>query len=697
MAGEEAKQDMMFEVMCFSWGDIGLEEDFEKDGISVHVENVCVTEEVTAVSPLQVDAVIFSSNSKRMLKPEMTKYITRYENALLRVWLQNQPDDFDPGLIQREKLLVVHGQRRCQTFLKQFFSQMCAFLTKLISKLDLNDSKTVELEDLTVYAEEFGVEFTPQDLDFFLSEYQDEGDLFLTSRGILKWVKKGKPECKVGTIIMKVIEAKNLLKGYSVAIKKVFLGDEIPAIKPHPLQGDIEITVGDKDFVPGASAEAHVWSRNRLPHAHPADILELSSVDSDFILSVTLRRNPDRSFTQIQDFMRNAIYKAECLIALGGPGEIETAVTVDYRITETDATFYIIIDLSIAASRDSSMRRDLRALVSSLNGLSDYEAHLTLESKTGLKDMLTRDTENFQDFVGMGVRVALKYALDSRLRDLLYSFPALPIGLYPYFLIRELTLKSHFANLTDLPEGLQKLTRKVVPNQLSTLSGLLSLFGSVLNKTFRDKAVEKQIELMLKTTTALFDVTHVQLGMTFFKLAGEAVLHLQGLDEVMNMDLGEIRRKADEVKRAKQVESKSASESGSEVSIKRRPARECTRSLKSGSNGSQHCEQVVGSDSEGSYIGQAVAKKERGRAALVKGSDSGSGNSPLRSRSISKSPPRRLDSGPASPAAVRKASIGSEGSVGSIGSEHLPVKIQMERKASIGRSSSSGSRGSLSD
>ena len=692
MAGEEAKQDMMFEVMCFSWGDVSLEEDFEKDGISVHVENACVTEELTAVSPLQVDAVIFSSNSKSMLKPEMTKYIARYEKTLLRVWLQNQPDDFDPSLIQREKLLVVHGQRRCQTFLKQFFSQMCAFLTKLISKLDLNDSKTVELEDLTVYAEEFGVEFTPQDLDFFLSEYQDEGDLFLTSRGILKWVKKGRPDCKVGTIIMKVIEAKNLLKGYSVVIKKVFLGDEIPAIKSHPLQGDIEITVGEKDFVPGAAAEAHIWSRNRLPHAHPADILGLSSVDSDFILSVTLRRNPDRSFTQIQDFMRNAIYKAECLIALGGPGEVETAITVDYRITETDATFYIIIDFSILASRDSSMRRDFKAFVSSLNELSDYEAHLTLESKTGLKDMLTRETDNFQDFVGMGVRIALKYALDSKLRDFLYSFPALQASFYPYFLIRELKLKSHFANLTDLPEDLQKLTRKAVPDQVSTLSGLLSLFGSVLNETFRQQAIEKQIELMLKTTTSLFDVTQVQLGMTFFKLAGEAVLHLQGLDEVMSMDIGEIRRKADEVKRAKQAQSHSASESGSENSLSRKPARKCSDSIGRRSSGSIIGEQVVGSGSEISDRG----RERRGRAVLLKGSDSGSAKSPPRSRSISGSPPRRQDSGPVSPAAMRKASIGSEGSDDSVDSG-LHVKIQVERKASIGGSSSSGSRGSLSD
>jgi hypothetical protein len=178
--------------------------------------------------------------------------------------------------------------------------------------------------------------------------------------------------------------------------------------------------------------------------------------------------------------------------------------------------------------------------------------------------------------------------------------------------------------------------------------------------------------------------------MTFFKLAGEAVLHLQGLDEVMNMDLGEIRRKADEVKRAKQAESKSASESGSEDSIQRKPVRKCSSSIESHSNGSQRCEGLVKSGSEGS--GPDVMKKQRGRAALVKGSDSGSGKSSPRSRNIT--PPRRQDSGPASPAAVRKASIGSEGSVGSIDSE---VKIPMERKASIGRSSSSDSRGSLSD
>jgi len=667
----------MFEVLCFGWGDAGLEEDFEKDGISVHVENACVTEEVTAVSPLQVDAVVFASNSKGMSKPEMTKYIDRYEKAVLRVWLQDSPDDFNTDLIQREKFLVVHGQHRCQTVLKQFFSQMCGFLTKLTSKLDLNDSKTVEFEDLAVYAEEFGMELMPQDLDFFLAEYQDEGDSFLTARGILKWVKKGKPDCKVGTIILKVIEAKNLLKGHLIVLKKIFLGDEIPAAKLHQLQGDLEITVGEKGFVPGARLDAGVWSRNRLPHTHPADLLNLSPTDSQFIVSVTLRRNPERSFTQIQDFMRNTVYKVESLLITGGPGEAETMVTVDYRITDTDATFYLIPDFSIMASRDSSIRRDLKALVAVLSGSSGYEGHLTLESKTGLKDMLAQATDHFQDFLGVGIRAALTYALDSSLRDLLYSFAALPAELYPYFLVRNLVLKSHFAGLTDLPQELQQVVRKTIPTQTSTLSALFSLFGEMLNKTCRHVALEKQIELMLQTTADLFDMTEVKAGVSFFNVVGEAVLQLQGLDELLRTEMSELRRKADEMKRARQAESKSGSGSGSEDSTapRRRPA---------------EMHESVGS---GSVKSRSSEIKAEPRRSLIKGSDSdhsGSAMSP-RERSLSRgsgsvTPPRRQDSQEALPALLRKASIGS-------GEEH----IVRERKASIERSASPDSRGSLSD
>jgi len=582
MAGEEEKTDMMFEVVCFGWTGDSMTEDFEADGISVHVENVCIAEETTAISPLQVDAVVFACKSKDFPKAEVSQLVSRYRTVPLKIWLQEAIDDFNVDLILREEFLLERHSHKCQKLLKQFFTQLCAFVTKLMGTLDLKETKTVEFEDLVVFAEQFEVELKPQDLESFLTEYQNEGDSFLTARGVLKWVKVGKADCKVGTVIRKVMQAKNLLKGFPITVKRLFLGPDLPANPSKSLKGDVQITIGETDFVPGAKAEMHIWSRSKLPQPHPADLLGLSPTEGNITFSVKLPRNPTRTFSQIQDYMRNLVYKVESLISLLGYGEGELLLTVDYRITDSDATFYLIPDHSLIASNDSSFRREFRPIVNALNGNLGYEVDLEVETKAGFRELLSRAEEHFQDFVVQGVRAALRYTLDSNVRDLIFSFPTLLGDILPFLLVSELNLKSHFEGLSDLPQALQKLIRRKIPSQASTFASLLSLFGRILNKECKDYAIEKQVELVLRTAADLFDLKEIQAELSYFNLVGQVKLHFPGLEDFARLDIGEIRRKAAEADRAKKAGSESESKSDSEDSNRQRmaklpkPMMECT-------------------------------------------------------------------------------------------------------------------------
>jgi hypothetical protein len=240
-------------------------------------------------------------------------------------------------------------------------------------------------------------------------------------------------------------------------------------------------------------------------------------------------------------------------------------------------------------------------------------------------------------------------------------------------LLHGLKVRLHFSDFDELPEDIQVGIKKVVPQELSTFAVLVQLLGDALCAQKRESSIESQIDLMLRSALELFNFENPRLIATLMNAVLITSLHAPSLSKLLRMDLSELRRKAEERKRAKEAGSDDEHPLQEQKSGNAKPARK-TSSIRSRSDsGSKNSIVLSRKDSP-------VRSRSNSQSSQVKGQR----HSPIRSRSNSGSE----DSVKARKISTphRKASSSSHGSIKLVVGEEVS-----QRKASLSSSSSSDS------
>ena len=306
---------------------------------------------------------------------------------------------------------------------------------------------------------------------------------FLSRVGLRQWVRSGVPPSVLSTALLAHIRKSNLLRGFSIDLKKLFFPELQKSRSAYSTK--VSIACGTQSFDPELSLtiEASKGDKALLNRISAIGVLLPHEMESFAALSLKIRSGVTNEM--VEDYFKNLLLKLQLLPHVLPPryrdelAKVSMVYNFKSKIRDGRAYVYLLFDFFVLLSQTS--RRDLKELETFLTILAseatDGKAEFSLGFKTGLegmlndprKDILVHLLEAFKLSFSASTSGSLKSMIVELMQNMHRDHPLSYLILLP--IIQNVHLS--FANFRELPDELmRKVLEQLKPKGAQTMAGI---------------------------------------------------------------------------------------------------------------------------------------------------------------------------------------------------------------------------------